>query len=349
MALRPGKLPSPLLERLLRSVSCPDASVVLGPAVGEDAAVIDTGGPELLAVKTDPITFAREDAPHYLLAVNCNDLATVGAKPRWLLVTALLPEGVTESDVEALFRRLRQACETFGVALIGGHTEVTVGLDRPILVGGLLGTVAREALLHTAAVRAGDAIVLAGAIAVEGTALLAREHGHSLRAAGLKEEWIERAARLLDAPGISVLPAAQAARSAARIHAMHDPTEGGLAMALHELADAAGVGLRVYRDAIPVLEECSRICEALQLDPLGLLASGALLIALHPADVASVLDRLREAGIRAARIADAVEPVAGRILVTGDRESALPRFDRDELARFLERFPAASRPSPPPL
>lgn len=335
MILRPGKLPAALLAKLLGCLK-PDGSVVVGPAPGEDAAVIDTGAPELLAVKTDPITFAREKAPRYLLAVNSNDLATVGAEPRWLLVTVLLPEGVTEDDVEELFEELRQSCEASGVTLIGGHTEVTVGLDRPILAGCLLGTVPRESLLHTRNARAGDAIVLAGAVAVEGTALLAREHRNRLREAGLSEDLIDRAAGLLEAPGISVLPAARAARSAARLHAMHDPTEGGLATALHELADAAAVGLRVYRDAVPVLSECARICEALRLDPLGLLASGALLIALDPLDVHRVIDRLQRAGIPAARIADVLDPAAGRVVIEGDRSIPLPRFDQDELARFLE-------------
>lgn len=341
MILRPGKPPAFLLAKLLGCLK-PDGSVVVGPAPGEDAAVIDTGAPELLAVKTDPITFARENAPRYLLAVNSNDLATVGAEPRWLLVTVLLPEGVTADDVEELFAELRQVCEASGVTLIGGHTEVTVGLERPVLAGCLLGTVPRESLLRTRNARAGDAIVLAGAVAVEGTALLAREHRNRLREAGVSEELLDRAARLLEAPGISVLPAARAARSAARLHAMHDPTEGGLATALHELAVAAAVGLRVYRDAVPVLPECACICEALSLEPLGLLASGALLIALDPPEVPRVIDGLQRAGIPAAHIADVLDPSAGRVLIEGDRSVPLPRFDQDELARFLEGVAAGS-------
>ncbi len=315
-----------------------DPSVVVGPQIGEDAAVIDVGGPELLVAKTDPITFARQDAARYLLAVNSNDLAAVGAEPRWLLVTALLPEGTPEEAVERLFEELRGACEEIKVALVGGHTEVTAGLDRPVLVGCLLGTVPRESMLHTAGARVGDAILLAGAIAVEGTALLAREHAEALSARGVDAESVACAASLLDRPGISVLGAARAARSAARIHAMHDPTEGGLATALHEMADAAGIGLRVRREAIPVLAACRQICQALGLDPLGLLASGSLLIAVDPADAAAVLDRLRAADIPAAHIADAVEAAAGRTLIDGSRAVPLPRFDRDELARILENL-----------
>lgn len=336
MTLPSGKLPASFLARLLSTVQRGDPSVLVGPGIGEDAAIIETGGPELLAAKTDPITFARQDAPRYLLAVNSNDLATVGAEPRWLLVTALLPEGTPEEAVERLFEELRGACEEIHVTLVGGHTEITAAVDRPVLVGCLLGTVPRHSVLRTAGARVGDAILLAGAIAIEGTALLAREHADALLARGVEAVWIARAASLLDRPGISVLGAARAARAAARIHAMHDPTEGGLATALHELADAAGIGLRVRREAVPVLTACRRICEALGLDPLGLLASGALLIAVDPADAPAVLDRLERADIPAAHIADAVEPAAGRTLIGGGGTAPLPRFERDELARFLE-------------
>lgn len=335
MTLAPGKLPAGLLARLLSVVARGDPSVVVGPGIGEDAAVIDLGGPELLVAKTDPITFARQDAPRYLLAVNSNDLATVGAEPRWLLVTALLPAGTPQEAVERLFAQLRSACEEIHVTLVGGHTEITPDLDRPVLVGCLLGTVPRESMLRTAGARAGDAILLAGAIAIEGTALLAREHAKALLARGVDAESVARAASLLDRPGISVLQAARAARSVARIHAMHDPTEGGLATALHEMADAAGIGLRVRREAIPILAACRQFCEVLGLDPLGLLASGSLLIAVDPADAGAVLNRLRAAHIPAAHIADAVEAAAGRTLIGPGGAVPLPRFDRDELVRFL--------------
>lgn len=326
-----GKLPPELLRALLAAVPA-DASVVVGGALGEDAAIIETGGRELLAVKTDPITFASEDAGRYLLAVNANDLATMGAEPRWLLVTALLPEGVARERVTALFDDLARACAESGVALVGGHTEVTVGLDRPILVGCLLGTVARERLVRTAGALPGDAILLAGGVAIEGGAILAREHALELRARGVRDEVIERAAGWLRDPGISVLPAARLAMASGAIHAMHDPTEGGVVTALHEMAEAAGAGLRIDRGSVPVLPECAAMCRALGLDPLGLLASGALLIAVEPRAAAAVCDSLRAAGIPAARIGEVAAAGAGRCWADGE---PLPVFPRDELARWL--------------
>ena len=332
-----GKLPPDMLRVLLASLRGGDESVIVGGAIGEDAAVLDLGGPELLVAKTDPITFASEDVGRYLLAVNGNDLATTGATPRWLLVTALLPEGIARAGATAILESLTSACEAAGVILVGGHTEVTVGLDRPILVGCLLGTVPRHRLIHTSGARVGDAIVLAGGVAVEGTAILATEHADALRAAGVNATPIARAAEWLHNPGISVLPATQAVHATGRAHAMHDPTEGGLMTALHELAEAAGVGLRIDRRAIPILPDCAAVCDGLGLDPLGLLASGALLATLDPAEVPDALARLASAGISAAWIGDVVAPSEGRMLVDGATVAPLPTFARDELARYLER------------
>jgi hydrogenase maturation factor len=328
-ALATGKLPPELLRALLASLPAPDPAVVAAGAVGEDAAVIDTGGLELLVAKTDPITFANEDAGRYLLAVNGNDIASMGGEPRWLLVTALLPEGTTRESAAEVLGGLREACVEAGVVLVGGHTEITVGLVRPILVGCLLGTVPRDGLTRTSSARPGDSLVLAGGIAIEGTAILAREHAEELCARGVGLTAITSAADWLRTPGISVLPAARALRGLAR--ALHDPTEGGVITALHEIADASGNGLRVARERIAVLPECAAICEALGLDPLGLLASGALLAAVPPEKVEAALARLAAAGISGARIGEVA--AGGRNFADG---SAMPVFTRDELARFLE-------------
>ena len=336
MLLPAGKLPVDLLRKFLGSLPASDSSVTIGPAVGEDAAVLDLGGPELFVAKADPITFATHDIGRYLLAVNSNDLATMGARPRWFLVTVLLPEGISQERVETILESVRQACLETGVALVGGHTEITLGLDRPILIGCLLGTVPRDRLVRTSGARVGDSLVLAGGIAIEGSAILASEHSERLRVRGVSPALIETAASWRHDPGISILPAANALNATGVVHAMHDPTEGGLITALHELADAAGVGLRIDHRAILILPACRTICETLGLDPLGLVASGSLVAALDPEDVPAALNRLAACGIPSARIGDIVPTGQGRILTDGDSSQPLPTFSRDELARYLE-------------
>ena len=154
-----GKLPGQLLARLIGSYATSDPTVVVGPGIGGDAAAIDLGS-TMLAVKSDPITFASESPAQYLVDVNANDLACLGATPRWMMVTALLPEGTTEDEVETHFRELRDACVRRGISLVGGHTEITFGLRRPILVGVLLGEVDADRLLRPGGARPGDRLLL---------------------------------------------------------------------------------------------------------------------------------------------------------------------------------------------
>ena len=333
-AMQAGKLPLELLSELLGKIETADPRVALGARPGEDAALIDFGDRYLVA-KSDPITFATDLIGWYLVQVNVNDLATMGATPRWLLATLLLPEGTSEETARATFAQLLDACRSHGITLVGGHTEVTYGLPRPIAVGALLGEVAKERVVLTSGARVGDSVLLTKGIAIEGAAILAREAESELAAAGVSPDTIERAKRMLFEPGISVRRDAEIARGAARIHAMHDPTEGGLAPALRELAAGAGVGLRVDADAIPVLPECREICGALGLNPLGLIASGALLATLAPEDVAPVAAALAAEGIAAREIGRVTPASEGLALRTADGIAPLPSFARDELARYF--------------
>ena len=335
-----GKLPNELLARLLARLRPRDPRVVLGPAVGRDAAVIDAGGERLLVAKTDPVTFASDHIGWYTVHVNANDIACMGARPAWFLATVLLPEGASERQAEEIFGQVIDACEALGVELVGGHTEITLGLGRPILVGAMLGEAEREALVQPAGAREGDALILTKGIAIEGTAVLAREAGERLRELGVAEAALETARGYIFQPGISVVQDARVVCEAVRtaggtVHAMHDPTEGGLATALYELAEASGLGVVVQEEAVRVLPETEAVCAAGSLSPWGLLASGALLAVVAEGDCERALAALGSAGIPAARIGSMVKPEAGVIMVAQARSTMVPRFARDEVARFL--------------
>src|SRR3990172_8662966 len=237
-----GKLPNEMLDRLLRSVTHRDPRVVVGPGIGRDAAVIDTGGPKLLIAKSDPITFATDLIGWYAVHVNANDIACTGATGDWFLATLLLPDGAAPDLAESIFDQIVQACDSLEIELVGGHTEVTYRLERPIVVGAMLGEVERDRLVRPEGARPGDALIMTKGIAIEGTAVLAREAGERLRALGMAAEAVEEAKRYIFQPGISVVREAAAACGAGKVDAMHDPTEGGLATALYEMAEAAGVG-----------------------------------------------------------------------------------------------------------
>jgi hydrogenase expression/formation protein HypE len=331
--LRPGKLDPQLLEELLSSNVIRDERVVIRPAVGEDVCAIRFGD-RCLVVKTDPITFATDSIGWYVVQVNANDLATVGARPRWFLVTVLLPEGRTD---EALVRRiwddLQGALESIGCALCGGHTEVTVGLDRPLLVGQMLGEVALNRLINKSSVRAGDRVLLTKGVPVEGTAIMARERRGELLAR-FPAEVVERGARFLYEPGIGVLAEAMAACEAGGVHAMHDPTEGGVATGLWELARATGLGLRADAARIPVLEPGRSFCAHFGMDPLGVIASGALLVCVEPSRADAVRRAVEACGVECVEVGQMCPPEDGVTLVRDGRAGPMPVFAQDEITRL---------------
>ena len=174
-------MPPEHLERLLARAPAGDPRLVVGARIGEDAAVIDMGdrgdrGDRYLVAKTDPITFAAEKIGWYAVHINANDVAVTGADPKWFLATLLLPDGKAgPSLVEEIFSDVLSACQELGVTLCGGHTEITHGLDRPIVVGQMLGEVAKDKLLRKDSLQPSDVVLLTQGVAIEGTAVIARE------------------------------------------------------------------------------------------------------------------------------------------------------------------------------
>ena len=329
-----GKFPPQLLERLLRQVPGGDPNLIVGPGIGEDAAVIDWGG-KLLVAKSDPITFATDRAGWYAVQVNANDVACTGGIPRWFLATLLVPQGFSEREAERLFLDILEACTDLNISLIGGHSEVTRGIDHPIVMGSMLGEVEPDRLVRTGGAQEGDSIVITKGLALEGTTILAREQADQLRSAGISEETIQRAAGFLTDPGISVVNDARLAVEASRVHSLHDPTEGGLFTGLREVAQASGLGLAIEEGSVPVFPETEAICQALGLNPFGLLASGALLITLPAGEVPALLAELEHGGISGWEIGQMIAREEGLTLFGREGEVPLPEFARDELAKYL--------------
>ncbi len=331
-----GKFPPHLLQKLLCKEGVRDPNVLVGPKVGEDAAVVKLGD-RLLVAKSDPITFATEDIGWYAVQVNANDVACTGGVPRWFLATLLVPESFTEGQAEAVYDQILAACNSLDIALIGGHSEVSYGIDRPLVAGTMLGEVAADNLITTGGAQEGDSIVITSGIAIEGSAILARERREELISAGISGGTIDAAIQFLHKPGISVVNAARITCSIADIHSLHDPTEGGLVTGLREIAHASGMGVAVEQSSIPVLPECEEICQVLDIDPLGLLASGCLLITLPAAQAPTLVRALEESGVFGCEVGQVIAPEEGLIMVGYEGEVPLPEFSRDELARYISQ------------
>lgn len=323
-----GKLPMEVLARQLGRNRILDKRVLVGPAIGEDAVVIDTGGPRYLIAKTDPITFTIDRIGWYAVHINANDIATMGEEPKWFLATLLLPQGQTaEHDVEKIFDEIIETCRSLGVSLIGGHTEITYDLHRPIVVGQMLGEVEKAKLIRKSGAKEGDALLLTKGIAVEGTAIIAREKEKELVGV-FGEQFLARVKDFIYQPGISVVKDATVATAAAQIHSMHDPTEGGVATAVHEIAHAADLGAVIDAEALTIFPETQTLCHHYHLDPLGLIASGALLIAVDAAEAPQAKACLEKEGIATS--------IIGR-LVDRSQDQTEARIGRPESASFRTR------------
>jgi hydrogenase maturation factor len=334
--LEAGKLPPELMTEMLSLLGSNDPRVLVGPRVGEDCAVIEMGE-RLLIAKSDPVTFAADRIGWYAVQVNANDIACTGATPRWFLPTILLPVHVEEDDIRSIFRDIAEACRQLGVAVVGGHTEVSVGIPRPIVAGTMLGELEISAnLVSTSGAQDGDSIIVTAGLAIEGTAILARECVDAIRAAGVDDATVARAANYLHQPGISVLRAARALCEAVSPNSLHDITEGGVITALREVAAASGLGLVVESESMPWLPESLVICEALGIDPLGLLGSGALIATLPASDVPRALRALDAVGVSGWEVGQMMEASDGLWLIDRTGELPLPEFARDELARYLQ-------------
>ncbi len=309
---------------------------MVGAGIGLDAAAIRIGS-RVLVAKTDPITFVADEAGTYALLINANDLATMGATAKWFLATVLLPaRATTASSVNSLFAQLHATCRRLGVSLCGGHSEITDAVTRPVVVGCLLGECAPRKIVTAAGACVGDAVLLTKGLAIEAVSILARERANEIRRQH-GAYFLARCRRYLTKPGLSVLKEAQVAMAAGGVHAMHDPTEGGLSSALYELAEAADVGLKIDANAIRILPEAAQLCTDFAFNPLGAIASGSLLICIDQAFERRTVARLRRARIPASRIGTVVPKKNGVMLIQDGCARSFPRFAVDEVARLFEQ------------
>ncbi|GJQ23959.1 hydrogenase expression/formation protein [Candidatus Brocadia sapporoensis] len=329
-----GKLDYRLLERFLNSYPITDPRVIVGPRIGEDAAVIDCGEKYLVA-KSDPVTFTTHRIGWYTVNVNANDVATKGATPKWFLATLLLPEGKTNRKlVTQIFNDITKSTQKLNITLCGGHTEISYKIDRPMVIGHMLGEVERDKLIINSEAKPGDDLLLTKGIAIEGTAIIAREKSALIRKK-FGERFLKRAQAFIDRPGLSVVADALLANTVAGIHAMHDPTEGGLSTGILELTKVSETGAIIHAEKIPCYEETEQICKLFNIHPLGLIASGALLIALDPTDTKEVVAILAKQGIACTQIGKLTKKGEGLKLVTGGKPKKMPLFQTDEITKVL--------------
>jgi hydrogenase expression/formation protein HypE len=327
-----GKVPVEVLRRLVFPY-CGVRSdrVIQGPGVGEDAAVLDMGDKALI-VKANPITGAESRIGWIAVHVNANDVAACGAQPKWFVSIVLLPEGADESLLEGIMKDIHEACCDLGISLIGGHTESAPNLDRPIIAGFMMGELSKEKCITTGGARPTDLVIMTKGAGIEGTGILATDFENVLRSR-VSPKILREGAELLT--HISVVREALRAIDVGGIHSLHTPTEGGILNGIWEMTEAAEVGVQINEKDIPMADATNAICEALDVDPLKLMASGALLIVAEREKARKVLTDLEK---NAAIIGEILDKEEGRILNRKDGSRlSIKAIDQDEVYRILDK------------
>ncbi len=335
VGMLPGKVPPEILEKIVfANLGIKDADILLGPSLGEDASVIRIGDKVIIAA-TDPITGSISDVGWLAVHVNANDIATFGVQPRWFLASIMLPVDTSPDELSKIMYQIDDAAQTLGISVAGGHSEITEGINRPIVAGFMIGIADQGEYVTSGGAKAGDSIIMTKSLALEGTAILAME-GDEYLSPKVGHEVVEKA-RSLRAE-ISVVAEGVAAFETGFVTAMHDPTEGGLAGGLHEICDASEVGFEIYMDAIPIDDSTKAICEVLEIDPMELISSGCMIICCNEENATEVVNTVQSRGVSANVIGKIGSNPDHRIIVTDTDGFALPRPTTDALWSALKKI-----------
>lgn len=326
--MQTGKISAELLQQIIFPyLGAKRGDVLVYPGVGQDCSVVDLGE-ELAILSSDPITTTGHNLGYLAVHISANDIAATGAQPIGLLLTLLLPPGTSLAKVETIMQQVHRTAQSLGMAVLGGHTEFTNAVRQPLAAVTALGKAKKGHFVTASKGLPGNTLVITKSAASEGTAILAADLKDILEPQ-LGSALIDRAQDFIH--HVSIVPEAQIAVSFAT--AMHDVTEGGVLGAVFELAHASGCGVELWADKVPLAHETAAICQVLNLDPLGLIGSGSLLIATNDPD--QLITALAKVGIPATAIGQLLTKEEGCWLIQGGKRRPLAVPERDELYKVL--------------
>jgi hydrogenase expression/formation protein HypE len=335
MTLPLGKVPAKILSQIIfKNLGAKRSEVILGPTAGVDCAVLNLGNKSFIT-KINPITGALTRIGWLAVNVNANDVSTFGVEPAFFLSCILLPENANKKTLEIISTQIGKAAAELGMAVIGGHSETTPGLKNPIVVGCAIGMAEKNDYVTAAGAKAGDLVIMTKTAGIEGTAILASDRQRKLSKT-IGTTVIREAQNYFKQT--SITKEALAAYRSGNVHAMHNPTEGGIVGGMHEIADASNLGFRIYEDRIPVTNQTSQICKIFGINPLYLIASGSLLIAAKSENAMNIVQNMEKKDILATVIGDFLPSPNKRVILS--REGAEKKLERpicDHLWVALEK------------
>ena len=330
--LKVGKLDSELLKRIvIDKITYKRPEVLTKAGVGEDCAGIDFGDYECV-MSTDPITATVNEIGRLSVHISCNDIASNGIEPLGIMLAVLLPEGTTTADVEMIMEQAGKAAEKCGVEIIGGHTEITNAVNKPVIVSTAIGRGRKWQSASAENMKVGDYILMTKSAGLEGTGIIAADFREEL-STFLTDEEIEEAAKLLD--DVSVVRDGVVAGGVGT-HGMHDVTEGGILGAIWEMCQIAEVGAEVWSEAVPVEPVTRKICDHYGINFMRLISSGAMIIMAAPEKKDEIIKKLTVAGVSVHVIGKITEPSKGLVITDGTGAEPIDPPGPDELYKVVK-------------
>ncbi len=329
--LKTGKLDSRLLEEIVfKNIKLKRPEVITRPGIGEDCAVVDFGAYECV-MSTDPITAAVGEIGRLAVHISCNDIASNGVEPLGIMLTVMLPEGTTEEQIEEIMKQAGQVTEELGVEIIGGHTEITSAVTKPVIVSTAIGRGEKWSSQQAENMKPGDYILMTKQAGLEGTGIIAGDLKDVLTGF-LTEEEFKEAAGMLDQ--VSVVKEGVLAGKIGTA-GMHDITEGGVLGAVWEMCNIANTGAEVWIDQVPVAEVTKKICDRFDIDYLRLISSGSMIIMVHPQVKEQMERELKNAGIAVSCIGRICEMETGICMVVENEKIIIAPPASDELYKVI--------------
>jgi hydrogenase expression/formation protein HypE len=325
--MKVGKVPPEILRQyIFGNLGKTRSDVLVHSSLGEDCSVIDFGD-EVCVLSTDPITGAVQDIGRLAVHISCNDIAANGAEPVGIMVTILAPVGTRAEDLGRIMGQINEEACLLGIEVLGGHSEITAGIDRVIISSTAVGRAKKDQYVTSSGALPGHALVITKGAGLEGTAILATDFADRLKDT-LTEEQIQTARSFLDK--ISVVADGRIAIRNGAV-AMHDVTEGGILGAAFEMAAASGTGVEIWEDAVIIHPVTRAICSYFDIDPLALVSSGAMMIAAP--DGEKLVEALEKEGIVAAIIGRFINE--GFCLVRNGKSRPVKPPERDEIWKIF--------------
>lgn len=327
-----GKLPNHLLEDIVfKHIKYKDEDVVIGAEVGQDNALLNLAD-DIVVLSTDPITGAAKDIGSLAINISCNDIAASGGRPVGVLLTILVPARTSHEEIERIMKDAGKAAKKLGVEIIGGHTEITDAVNKPLVSTTAIGRLSKDNLPKIEDIQLGDKLVMTKSAGIEGTSILLND---------LEDYFKDKLDREKIAEGkkygedISVLKEGQVGGEV-RVNYMHDITEGGLLGAVWEASQTIGKGVRIRKEEIPISPITRKVCEILAIDPLRLISSGSMLMIVNSKQVKLLKDKLSPYNIPLTVIGEIIEE--GVYIEDQGKTSIIEPPEADELYKALDNL-----------